>query len=184
MCTRVDASSNSKISLHLSSSLSLLFSRVRSSVNLPEHIGEFSVSCERNSAAAIRNPNLILHTFCRFAKILYVPTFRVNHIGDQFYSRVYVYAGACKMICCKSIVYLVAATSARRAPGSISQYLPVLCVKEKARDSERERENERERDRGREGGEKKGDEIMFSPLYLKGHSCEHRVPPRAACFPL
>jgi len=78
------------------------------------------------------------------------------------------------MICCKSIVYLVATTSARRAPGSISQYLPVLYMEERARDSEREREKER----------REGDEIMFSPLYLKGHSCEHRVPPRAACFPL
>jgi len=43
------------------------------------------------------------------------------------------------------------------------------------------RKQERKREKQREG-----DEIMFSPLYLKGHkhSCEHRVLPRAACFPL
>lgn len=35
------------------------------------------------------------------------------------------------MICCKSIVYLVATTSARRAPGDISQYLPTLCMGER-----------------------------------------------------
>jgi len=44
------------------------------------------------------------------------------------------------MICCKSIVYLVATTSARRAPGSISQYLPVLYMEERARDSDWEGE--------------------------------------------
>jgi len=44
------------------------------------------------------------------------------------------------MICCKSIVYLAATTSARRAPGGISQYLPVLYVEEETRKKEREAE--------------------------------------------
>lgn len=34
------------------------------------------------------------------------------------------------MICCKSIVYLVATAFARRAPGGISQYLPALHGRE------------------------------------------------------